>query len=93
MLPEVLGTLGAWMFELRTVSPSSILDNYLVRSVKLFEEMDGSSGNQDKMVESYANLGKFCDDQYQQLRDYMLSKDFEDKQTLISQIRAESKSM
>lgn len=93
MLPEVLGTLGAWMFELRTESPSSILDNYLVRSVKLFEEMVGSSGNQDKMVESYANLGKFCDDQYQQLRDYMLSKDFEDKQTLISQIRAESKSM
>ena len=93
MLPEVLGTLGSWMFELRTESPTSILDNYLVQSVKLFEKTVGVTGNEEKMVESYANLGKFCDDQYQQLCDYMTSKDFEDKQNLMSQIRAESKSM
>ncbi len=81
------------MFELRTESPSSIMDNYLMESVRLFEDLINGTDSYDKMVEAYANLGKFCDDQYQQLRDYMLSKDFEDKQNLMSQIREESKSM
>jgi hypothetical protein len=81
------------MFELRTESPSSIMDNYLMESVRLFEGLINGTDYYDKMVEAYANLAKFCDDQYQQLRDYMLSKDFEDKQNLMSQIREESKSM
>jgi hypothetical protein len=34
-LPEVLGTLGAWMFELRTESASSIIDDYLQKSVQV----------------------------------------------------------
>ena len=45
------------------------------------------------MVEAYANLAKFCDDQHQQLWNYMQSKDFEDKQNLMAQIREESNSM
>jgi hypothetical protein len=93
LLPEVLGTLGAWMFELRTESASSIIDDYLQKSVQIFETLSTESGTRDKMVEAYANLAKFCDEQHQQLCAYMLSKDFEDKQNLMSQIREESKSM
>ena len=93
LLPEVLGTLGAWLFELRTENPSSIMDNYLTKSVEIFEELAADAGHQDKMVNAYAMLAKFSDDQYQQLRNYRLSKEFEDKQTLMEQIKEEGKSM
>ena len=69
------------------------MDNYLTESVRIFEQLATGSGNQDKMVDAYASLAKFCDDQYQQLQNYKLSKDFEDKQTLMAQIREESKTM
>ena len=81
------------MFELRTESASSIIDDYLLESIKIFEGLAAESGSRDKMVEAYANMAKFCDDQHQELCNYMLSKDFEDKQNLMAQIREESKSM
>ena len=93
LLPEVLGTLGAWLFELRTENPSSIMDNYLTKSVEIFEELAAGAGRQDKRVNADAMLAKFSDDQYQQLRNYRLSKEFEDKQTLMEQIKEEGKSM
>lgn len=81
------------MFELRTESAASIMDNYLNESVQIFETLVRETGNQDKMVDAYANLAKFCDDQYEQLAGYMKSKDFEDKQILMAQIKEESISM
>ena len=81
------------MFELRTESATSIMDNYLIESVKVFKTLVGETANQDKMVDAFANLAKFCDDQHEQLAGYMKSKDFEDKQILMAQIKEESISM
>ena len=84
-------TNSEWAVSLVVIFPSKTL----WQSVFYFYKVDLCLTQlfQAKMVEAYANLAKFCDDQHQQLWNYMQSKDFEDKQNLMAQIREESNSM
>ena len=108
LLPEVLRTLGNWMFELKSESSSTILQDYLKRSTQLYEELssklNGASGlpsdchkvyliNEDRITEAYASLARFCDDQYKHIMKYMQSKDFEDKNILMKQIKEEGQNI
>ena len=108
LLPEVLRTLGNWMFELKSESSSIILNDYLKRSTQLYEERksqlnnaidqdidfrEQSMINESKITEAYASLATFCDDQYRSIMKYMQSKDFEDKSTLMKQIKEEGQNI
>ena len=92
MLPEILGKLGSWIFELRSESSSEILTNYFHKSVEIYESLDVAA-NFSKKVEAYANLAKFCDAQYQHISNHMKSKDFEEKNELMKRLEQESNSI
>ena len=108
LYPEVLRTLGCWMFELKSESSSVILQDYFKRSTQLYEEQlekenslpnkygkpdEYSLIDEDKVTEAYGSLASFCDDQYRNIVNYMQSKDFEDKSSLMKQIKEEGKNI
>ena len=78
LLPEVLRTLGNWMFELKSESSSMILNKYLKKSTQIYEENSSqfiyitdnhnfhlkSLEMESRVTEAYASLANFCDDQY-----------------------------
>ena len=74
----------------------TILENYYKKSVELFEkhlekaervkDLDKSLQLAKDIAEAYNNLGTFCDEQYTHILNYMNSKDFEDKKTILEQI-------
>ena len=49
--------------------------------------------NEEMVVQAYASLARFCDDQYQHIDNYMNSKDFEEKNSLMRQIKEEGHAM
>ena len=89
LLPEVLRTLGSWMFELKSDSSALILEKYLKRSVKLYDELsriNSKSFNEyvngypstdaKKRIQAYASLATFCDEQYKHIVNYSVHRDF-----------------
>ena len=107
LLPEVLRTIGNWMFELKSESSSIILNNYLKKATELHEEyfsqLNNRSNqhnvqeqgliNEGRITEAYASLASFCDDQYRNIMKYMESKDFEDKSILMNKIKVEGQNI
>ena len=105
LLPEVLRTLGSWMFTLKSESSNVILESYLKRSTRLYEELciEGKAKlsnnhqplliDEEKITQAYASLATFCDDQYKNIMNYMQSKDFEDKHSLMKQIQEEGRNI
>ncbi|XP_040573183.1 serine-protein kinase ATM [Lepeophtheirus salmonis] len=91
--PQVLGTLGQWMYMLKSESAPIILDKYLQKSVSYYEELEDPKRKNSLMLEAYINLASFCDDQYQNISDHIKSKDFEDKQKLMKEIQEESSNL
>ena len=91
MCPEILGTLGRWLFELKAESNGVILERYLQKSIQLYEQNAG--GATGKVVDAYASMAGFCDAQYKQICKYMKSKDYEDKKELMKKLSVESKSV
>jgi hypothetical protein len=47
----------------------------------------------DKAVDAYVSVARFCDDQYRSIVDYMASKEYEDKQNLMEKIKMDAKDM
>ena len=64
MRPEVLGTLGKWLFELKAESNGVILERYLQKSIQLYEQSGSTTG---RVVDAYASMAEFCDAQYKQV--------------------------
>ena len=93
MCPEVLGTLGKWLFELKAESNGVILERYLQKSIQLYEQGGSGSAATGKVVDAYASMAEFCDSQYKQICKYMKSKDYEDKKELMKKLSVESKSV
>ena len=96
LLPEALRVMGSWLWTLRSEGAKTILENYYKKSVELFEkhlekaervkDLDKSLQLAKDIAEAYNNLGTFCDEQYTHILNYMNSKDFEDKKTILEQI-------
>ena len=96
LLPEALRVMGSWLWTLRSEGAKTILKNYYKKSVELFEkhlekaervkDLDKSLQLAKDIAEAYNNLGTFCDEQYTHILNYMNSKDFEDKKTILEQI-------
>ena len=67
MCPEVLGTLGKWLFELKAESNGVILERYLQKSIQLYEQSGSGATATRKVVDAYASMAEFCDAQYKQI--------------------------
>ena len=77
--------LGNWSSESRTESDTFILENYLEKAVECFETGSCSSD----VVDAYKTMAKFCDAKYKQIAIYLKSKQFEEKQSILQEIKKE----
>ena len=70
-------------------NPNKIINNYLELSIKLIKKYNFN--NKSIETNSYFQLAKFADMQFQQINSYLKSTTFEEKQELIKTFKLESK--
>ena len=75
---------------MKSYNANIILDKYLLKSIAIFESINGS--NQEK-VDAFVALARFCDGYYRHYVEYMSSKEFEEKQNLMKQMTKDAKDM
>ena len=90
MQANALREAGIWSSEMRSFSASVILDKYLLKSVGIFQSIKGVN---DKKVDAFVALARFCDSYYRHYVEYMSSKEFEEKQSLMEKIRRDAQEM
>ncbi len=80
LLSDVLLTLGRWSAELRSQGASDILQEYFQPCLRILEEEEEESGQgefgKNRRQEAYLTVARFCDEQYQRLRDHMDSAEY-----------------
>lgn len=85
-------TLGKWSWDLRSHSANVILEQFFLKAIRAFDGIDGE-GTLSKKVDAYVDMANFCDAQYKDRVNYLTSKECEDKQKLLRQIKKDAKKM
>ncbi|KAH3729489.1 hypothetical protein DPMN_055461, partial [Dreissena polymorpha] len=88
LYPEALGIYGNWLAETRSENPNIIMEQYMEKTISLFEEL--GEGGAGVSVDAYLSLARYADTQYQNIVNYMRSSTFEAKQSLMRESKAEA---
>ncbi|XP_053342610.1 serine-protein kinase ATM isoform X1 [Clarias gariepinus] len=86
---ECLRLCGSWLGETCLESPAVILETYLERAVILGQEGSSEPKLQRQKTRAFLSLARFSDAQYQSIKNYMRSSEFENKQALLEKAREE----
>ncbi len=80
LLSEVLLTLGQWSVELKSHGASDILKQYFGPCLTILESERNPSPRGVKgsrvRLEAFLTVARFCDEQYQRLREHMESAEY-----------------
>ncbi|WAR09126.1 ATM-like protein [Mya arenaria] len=87
MFPKALGIYGDWLAETRSENPNIIMENYMEKTIALYEEL---GEDKETSVDAYLSLARYADTQYQNIVNYMRSSTFEAKQTLMRNAKEEA---
>ncbi|CAH1798625.1 unnamed protein product, partial [Owenia fusiformis] len=92
LYPLALGIYGNWLAETRSENPTVIMDQYLERAVKLWENPDIKE-SRSSALDAYLSLARFSDTQYQSIVSYMKSSTFESKQTHLRKAKTDAQKL
>ncbi|KAI5092996.1 serine-protein kinase ATM [Silurus meridionalis] len=86
---ECLRLCGSWLAETCLESPAVILETYLERAVTVGQGGSSDPKIQRQKTQAFLSLARFSDAQYQSIKNYMRSSEFENKQALLDKARQE----
>ncbi|XP_034170693.2 serine-protein kinase ATM [Pangasianodon hypophthalmus] len=86
---ECLRLCGSWLAETCLESPAVILETYLERAVTVGQGGSSEPKLQRQKTQAFLSLARFSDAQYQSIKNYMRSSEFENKQALLEKAREE----
>lgn len=86
---ECLRLCGSWLAETCLESPAVILETYLERAVTVGQDSSSEPKLQRQKTQAFLSLARFSDAQYQSIKNYMRSSEFENKQALLEKAREE----
>lgn len=87
-----LNLYGNWMVETRSENPTSIIDNYFVKSISVLEDAVKKQTVKEEedteiLCDALNSLARFADQQYQKVKNYMESINFQSKMEIIGKFR------
>eukprot|EP00795_Rhopilema_esculentum_P013768 gene13768-4694_t len=89
LYPAALGIYGHWLAESRSENPGIIIEDYMEHAACLLE--DSQCTHSENPSEAYYLLAKYADTQYKAIKEYIQSSAFENKQTVIKNVKDEVK--
>ncbi|XP_060761720.1 serine-protein kinase ATM [Neoarius graeffei] len=86
---ECLRLCGSWLAETCLESPAGILETYLERAVTVGRGGSSEPKLQRQKTQAFLSLARFSDLQYESIKNYMRSSEFENKRALLEKAREE----